>query len=164
MEVFHYSPKRAESVKEVQKVLDLPELKIVKPSDTRWLAHEGCVQAVKASYSAVVACLDHIYTDTHEPEALRLKKILCKKSTVAAIYLLDYVLPQLTKLSRALQTESLDLSVVFHLVDATLSSLNDTLLPAENWVLELKEDIERIGQEIGTEITSTDISTFQHNV
>ena len=35
---FHYSPKRTES-KEIQKVLDLPELKIVKPSDTRWLAH-----------------------------------------------------------------------------------------------------------------------------
>ena len=85
----------------------------VGPSDTRWLAHERCVQAVKASYSAVVACLDHIYTDTHEPEALHLKKILCKKSTVAAIYLLDYVLPQLAKLSRALQTESLDLSVLF---------------------------------------------------
>ena len=68
MEVFHYSPKRAESLKEVQKVLDLQELKIVKPSDTRWLTHERCVHAVKASYSAVVACLDHIYTDTHEPD------------------------------------------------------------------------------------------------
>ena len=31
---FHYSPKHAESLKEIQKVLDLPELKIVKPSDT----------------------------------------------------------------------------------------------------------------------------------
>ena len=46
---FHYSPKRAESLKEIQKVLDLPELKIMKPSDTRWRAHERCVKAVKAS-------------------------------------------------------------------------------------------------------------------
>ena len=38
MEVHSYSPKRAESFKEIQKVLDLPELKIVKPSDARWLA------------------------------------------------------------------------------------------------------------------------------
>ena len=103
---------------------------------------------MKASYSAVVACLDHIYTDTHEPEVLRIKKILCKKSTVTAIYLLDYMLPQLAKLSRALQTESFDLSVAFHLVDATLSSLNDTLLPAENCVLELKEDIEKMGKKL----------------
>ena len=34
---FNYSPKRAESLKMVQQVLDLPELKIAKPSDTRWL-------------------------------------------------------------------------------------------------------------------------------
>ena len=32
---FHYSPKCAESLKEIQKILDLPELKIVKLSDTR---------------------------------------------------------------------------------------------------------------------------------
>ena len=54
---FHYSPKCAESLKEIQKVLDLPELKIVKPSDTCWLAHERCVEAVKASYSAIFLVL-----------------------------------------------------------------------------------------------------------
>ena len=46
---FHYPPKCTESLKEIQKVLDLPKLKIVKPSDTCWLAHECCVKAVKAS-------------------------------------------------------------------------------------------------------------------
>ena len=46
---FHYSPKRAESLKEIQKVLDFPELKIVKLSDSRWLAHAHCVKAVNAS-------------------------------------------------------------------------------------------------------------------
>ena len=83
---FYYSPKRAQSLKEVQKVLDFPELKIVKPSDTRWLAHERCVRAVKASYSAITTPLDHIYSESHEPEALGIKKALCKKSTIAAIY------------------------------------------------------------------------------
>ena len=69
---FHYSPKRAESLKGIQKVLDLPELKIVKPSDTRWLAHEHCVKAVKASYSSIVLALENIYETSHEPEALGL--------------------------------------------------------------------------------------------
>ena len=41
--LFHYSPKGEESLKMVQQVLDLPELKIAKPSDTHWLAHERCV-------------------------------------------------------------------------------------------------------------------------
>ena len=71
---FHYSPKRAEWLKETQKVLDLPKLMIVKPSDTWWRAHECCVQAVKASYSSVVLALKNIYETSHEPEALGLSK------------------------------------------------------------------------------------------
>ena len=66
---FHYSPKRAECLKEVQRVLDLPELKTIKPSDTRWLAHKRCVKAVKGSYSAIVNALNNIYEQAHKPEA-----------------------------------------------------------------------------------------------
>ena len=62
---FYYSPKRAQSLKEVQKVLDFPELKIVKSSYTCWLAHERCVRAVKKS---------------HEPEALGIKKSYLQES------------------------------------------------------------------------------------
>ena len=47
--LFHYSPKCAESLKDIQIVTDSPEHKIVKPSDTRWLEQEHCVKAVKAS-------------------------------------------------------------------------------------------------------------------
>ena len=39
---FHYFPKRAESLKEIQKVLDLPELKIVKLSDIARLHRVLC--------------------------------------------------------------------------------------------------------------------------
>ena len=161
---FHYSPKKTESLKEVQRVLDMPELKIIKPSDTRWLAHERCVKAVKASYSAIVTCLDNIHDSTHEPEALGLSKALCKKSTIAAVYLLDYTLPQVVKLSRTLQTEDLDLSVVSSLVEATLHTLDDALLPAANWVLEILEDSEDLEKAAGTNVTSTDIRQFQESV
>ena len=68
--MIHYTPKRAESLKEIQKVLDLPEFKIVKQSDTCWLAHEHCVKAVKASYSSIVLALENIYETSHEPELL----------------------------------------------------------------------------------------------
>ena len=161
---FYYSPKRAQSLKEIQKVLDFPELKIVKPSDTRWLAHERCVRAVKASYSAIITALDHIYSESHEPEALGIKKALCKKSTIAAIYLLDYVLPQVAKLSRALQTENLDLSMISSLLDATLHSVVDAVLSSSSWVLELLEaaqDLETANEE---QITQEDISTFQEKI
>ena len=85
MEVLSLLPKRAESFKEIQKALDLPELMIVKPSDTRWLAHECCVKAVKASYSSIVLALENIYETSHEPEALGLSKALSSHSTRAVI-------------------------------------------------------------------------------
>ena len=39
---FHYSHKRAESLKEINHILNLTEMKVIKPSDTCWLAHEQC--------------------------------------------------------------------------------------------------------------------------
>ena len=44
--LFYYSPKKAEALKVVQSVLSLPELKVVKPSSTRWLSHERCLRAI----------------------------------------------------------------------------------------------------------------------
>ena len=86
-------------MKEIQKVLDLPNLKIVKPSHTRWLAHEHCVKAVKTSYRSIVLALENIYETSHELEALGLSKALCSLSTIAAMYLLDYILPKYQSLA-----------------------------------------------------------------
>ena len=61
--LFHYSPKRAECLEAVQRVLNMPELKVIKPSDTRWLAHERCVKAVKENYIAIVITLNNIYEE-----------------------------------------------------------------------------------------------------
>ena len=90
----------------------MPELKVIKPSDTLWLAHERCVKAVKENYIAIVRTLNNIYEETYQPEALGISKALSSKSTVSAVYLLDYVLPQVVKLSKTLQSEKLDLTVI----------------------------------------------------
>ena len=92
------------------------------------------MKVVKASYSAIVRALDSIHDSTHEPEALGHSKALSKHATIAAIFLLDYTLPQVGKLSRSLQTESLDLTVVSTLVEATLIALDEATLPSANWV------------------------------
>ncbi len=62
----------------IQQILQLPELKVSKPSDTRWLVHEKCVRAVRMSYEAIVTCLNSIYADSHDPVALGLCKTLSK--------------------------------------------------------------------------------------
>ena len=129
---FHYFPKRGECLKEVKRVLDLPELKIIRPSDTHWLGHERYVKAVKASYNTIMLALNNIYETTHQPEALGISKALCKKSTVAANFLLDYTLPQVAKVSKTMQAENLDLTAIADLVDATLHVLDDVMLPTAN--------------------------------
>ena len=79
----------------------MPELKIVKPSDTHQLAHEQ-FKAVKENYSAILIALNNIYDETHEPKALGISRALSKKSTITAMFLLDYVLHQVAKLSKTL--------------------------------------------------------------
>ena len=120
---FHYFPKRAGSLKEIQKVLDLPELRIMKPSETRCLVHELGIKAIKAGYRLIVLALENIYETSHEPENLGLSKALSSHSTIAAMYLLDYILPHVTKHSCALQTMHPDLSLISSLVDALLNHL-----------------------------------------
>ena len=73
---FHYSPKRAESLKEIQHVFNLPEMKAFKPSGVGWLAHEWYLKAVKVSYTELVIILDSNYQNFHAPEALGLYKAL----------------------------------------------------------------------------------------
>ena len=89
-------------MKEVQLVLDLPELKIIKLSDTYWLAHERCVKAVKAIYSAIVNVLNNINEQTHEPKYLGISRALCKQ----CIFLVMFF----HKLSRAFQVERIILT------------------------------------------------------
>ena len=86
---------------------------------------ETKLKSVKQSNSAIVLSLNNIYEESHEPEALGLSNAMCKQSTMTAIYLLDFILPQVARLSKTLQTEKLDLTIVSSLVDATLCTLDD---------------------------------------
>ena len=114
---------------------------------------------MKENYIAIVITLNNIYEETHQPEALGISKALSSKSTVSAVYL-----PQVAKLSKTLQSEKLDLTVISSLVEATLYSLDDALSPAANWVLELQDMKESLEEAMGVNITTSDIQTFQNSV
>ena len=119
------------------------------------------MKAVKASYSAIVNALNNIYEQTHEPESLGISRALCKSSTVVAMYLLDYALPQVVKLSRALQAERIDLTAITPRVDATLNTLDNVTLPVANWVLELMDPKD---EATDIKITTESITTFKERV
>jgi len=133
-------------------------------SDTRWLAHECCVKVVKENYCTIVITFNNIYKETHEPEALEISKALSKKSTISAMFLLDYVLPQVVKLSKTLQTENLGVTVISSLVEAPLHSIDDALSPTTNWVMALQDREKSSEETILVKITVDDIKSFQDNV
>lgn len=55
--LFHYSPQKAEALKNIQVILYLPELKVNKPSVTRWLLHERCLRANLKELPALIITL-----------------------------------------------------------------------------------------------------------
>ena len=113
------------------------------------------------SYTALVVTLDSNYQNFHAPEALGLYKDLSKFTTIAAIYLLDYTLPLVAKLSKSLQTKRLDLSMISSLISVVLHALDDAITPAACWVLELlnsKDDLQQATREI---VSADKIHTFQ---
>ena len=145
-------------------MLNLPELKVLQPSDTRWLTHERCVKAVKSIYPVIVLTLDHIYEETHEPEALGIYKALCKANTIEAVYLLENVLPLVANLSKALQAKNLDFSAISCLVNATLLTIDECVQPSAKWILDLQDLSSNLEAAIGTVITESSISTFLNTV
>ena len=86
---------------------------------------------------------------------------LSKFNTIAAIFLLDYTLPQVTKCSKTLRTKQTDLSKISSIVDAVLASLNDVTTQAGQWVLKLldsKDDLQQVTEETSS---ADKIRTFQ---
>ena len=120
MKFFYHSPKIHKTSWKFKKVIDLPELNNTKHSDTRWLAHEKCVSTVKRWY----ACHGSIVTTQANlwRIPLGLSKILTRSSTLFSINLLDFVLPQVSKLHtcKYLQSQNLDLTMIASFLNATL--------------------------------------------
>ena len=122
---FHYSPKKAEMLIEIQAVLNSPELKVRKPSDTRWLARERCVRAVRQTLRALVETFKKIYDNSGDAEAFGIAKLMCTYTFVACLHMLCDVTHIVAKLQGSLQSKVLDLAAVPVMVKSTISRLNE---------------------------------------
>ncbi len=110
--LFYYSPKKAETLKEVQSALQLPELKIVKPSDTRWLSHERCMRAIKKELAALIITLQQLYEATGNAEALGLCSLLSSYVVISGIVFLAEVMDTMAKINAAIQRKIVDFSKI----------------------------------------------------
>ena len=66
--LLYYSLKKAEALKGIQAALGFPELRFVKPSDTRWLSHERCVRQFARN---CLHCCKPFHSCTSNLEVLR---------------------------------------------------------------------------------------------
>ena len=119
---FHYSTKKAEKLAEIQAELNAPELKMLKPSDTRWLSRERAVRAVRRSLPALVTTFEEIFDETGDAEAHGIASLLTKYNT---IYMLSDVLHTVAKLQGSLQGKEVDLASVPGMVESTLERLKE---------------------------------------
>ena len=56
--MFHYSPKKFSALKEMQSLVNHPQLKMIKPSD---MAHDWSVKAIRCSTRPLIDTLEHIH-------------------------------------------------------------------------------------------------------
>ena len=67
--LFYYSPKEAESLKGIQDVFGFPELKIVKPCDTRSVSPEHCLKVICNELLPLLQTLSQLYKLSGDAEA-----------------------------------------------------------------------------------------------
>ena len=91
--MFHYSRKKFSALKEMQALVNHPQLKMIKPSDTRWLAHDRSVKAIRCSMRPLIDTLEHIHEDTGQPEALGMLRTMKTYNFVETLMMLSDVLP-----------------------------------------------------------------------
>ena len=124
LSLFYYCPQKVESLKHVQAVLNLSELKVIKPSDIRWIFHEHCVCAILKELPALIITLQSIYDECGDTEAYELTLALRSYSGVATIVLLSAVLELLAKLNCFMQRKTTDFSRLPIVRDGILAELN----------------------------------------
>ena len=167
--VFHYSPKKAAVLREIQAVLAHPQLKMLKPGDTRWLSHRNSVHAIRRSFSPLVVALESIYEEDGDAEAFGLAKLVKSYNFIATVSMLCDALDPVARLSTALQAKALDFAELSFLVDTCTADLQammnspneateyfkmiDTLLLTElkEWDLQVSDQMKsKFKQEILT--------------
>ena len=74
--LFYYSSQKAEALNDIQAVLGFPELKTVKPSDTRWLSHEHCVKEICKELPPLMQILSQLYESSGNAEAYGIYSLL----------------------------------------------------------------------------------------
>ena len=111
-------------LKELQDVLDEPQMKLTQAKDVRWLSHDRAVGNLRRCLPAVITSLEREASECRDAQALGLATFLKSHRFVGTLLMLSDVLPPLASLSRAFQRKDLDYSLVKPLVIGVIATLD----------------------------------------
>ena len=117
------SHSRVSALKNIQALLEEPELKIKEPYSIRWLGLKNAVEAVYESYAAVLSTLSKFAAEKNAV-AKGLYKYFSNYKVALVIALMLDVHTELSILSQQFQKRNLMFSEVQPMIDGTLSKLD----------------------------------------
>lgn len=121
---FQRSSVRMSGLQEMHDLLDSPDIKLKRASDTRWLSHDIAMQSLRRTLVSVVAALERESEERNDCTARGLALFLKTYDFVGSLLMLSDALPVLSMLSKAWQKADVDLNVIKDLVDSTISTMN----------------------------------------
>ena len=143
---FENSAVRMSGLKSLEQILNLPELKLKKAADTRWLSHDTACHTLVRVLPAVVASVEREAAERGDALAVGLSKVVKQYNFVASLYLMC---PMVSRLSRIFQLSTVDMSEIHKQVTSTLEGLQ----------LLLHTDGEYLDRDLASSLASCGISS-----
>ena len=138
---FENSPVRMSGLKAIEQLQQTMELKLKKPSDTRWLSHDSAYQTLVKILPAVITSLEREAEERGQALAVGLCKVVKKYTFIATLYMLCDILPTISRLSCIFQSSTIDLSALDNLVSSTIESVQLLCSQAGNFARKLDSDL-----------------------
>ena len=139
-------------LKELEQIFNLPEIKLKKAADTRWLSHDAACLALVRVLPAVITSLERAAAERGDALAVGLSKVVKKYDFIACLYLMCDVLPKVSLLSRIFQLSAIDMAELHKHVSTTLDALNQ-LLNIDG------EFLNKLNHDLSSSLASFDISS-----
>ena len=150
--LFYYSSQKAEALKGIQAVLGFPELRIVKPSDTRWLSQERFAKTICKELPPLLPTLSQLYRSSGDAEAYSIYSPLASVNGVSSSYLPPEVLSALALLNLFMQKKIADFSKLPFMTKSTLDHLNSIRESDASWCTAAETAISNLETEHGITI------------
>lgn len=117
---FKRSAIRREKVKEIQSILDEPNLQYKELQSVRWFSMYNALEAVYRTWGSLATYLETEMEQNNDSTCKGFFKKVTRFSFLAVTYLLMDIIPRVTQLSLFFQKEDIDLAMVRPSVDCVV--------------------------------------------